>query len=83
MKEKIRELFIKLVMFIAAGVLAAGLIIFAAKTLYPEDDTAKEETSSVNIAESEKAPPVEVKGSISDSASKKDAADKSKKEKEA
>ncbi len=81
LNEKIRELFIKLITFIAAGVLAAGLIIFAAKTLYPEDDTTKEETSSVNMAESEKAPPVEVKGSISDSASKKEAADKSKKKK--
>ena len=48
LNEKIRELFIKLITFIAAGVLAAGLIIFAAKTLY--DDTTKEETSSVNMA---------------------------------
>ena len=75
LNEKIRELFIKLITFAATGVLAAGLIIFAAKTLYPEDDTTKEETSSVNMAENEKAPPVEVKGSISDSASKKEAAE--------
>ena len=34
LNEKIRELFIKLITFIAAGVLAAGLIIFAPKTLY-------------------------------------------------
>lgn len=77
LKEKIKELFIKLAMFTAAGVLAAGLILFAVKTLYQKGDTetaVEKKSSFVNVAEAEKAPPVEVKGSVSDGASKKDAA---------
>lgn len=81
LKEKIKELFIKLAMYIAAGVLAAGLILFAGRTLYQKSDTKTsggEKSSIINGAEDKKAPPVEMKGSISDGASKKDTAGKAK-----
>ncbi len=76
MKEKIKEFFIKLAIFLAAGALAVGLILFAARAFYPKDDakTAEgEKTTAVKAKEGKKAAPVEIKGSVSDDALKKEA----------
>lgn len=80
-KEKVKEFFVKLSMYIAAGALAVGLVLFVAKALYQKGDvkTAEEEkTSMVNVIEGKEAAPVEIKGSISDDSLKKDDTGKAK-----
>lgn len=79
MKEKIKELFVKLAIFLAAGALAVGLILFASKAFYPEDGTKtakNEKTTAVKVKEGKKASPVEIKGSISEDDLKKEAKEK-------
>lgn len=75
LKEKIKGFFVKLVIYVVIGLLSAGLVLSVVRTLDPKDDmeTAKGERSSFADVEKDKeAPPIEVKGSISDGSSKKD-----------
>ncbi len=79
--SKIKEFFIKLAMLLAAVALVVGLTFFASKNFYPKDGakTAKDEkTTAVKAKEGKKAAPVEIKGSISDDASQKEAKGKAK-----
>lgn len=81
LKEKMKEFLIKLAMCMAAVGLAVGLGIFTVRSVFTKDDAKAsegEKPSLVSGAEDKKAPPVEVKGSVSDESEKKDAADKEK-----
>lgn len=83
-KEKVKEFFVKLTMYIAAGALAVGLVLFAVKALYQKGDlkaAEDEKTATVNVKEGKKAAPVEIKGSISDDSLKKDVTGKAKQKK--
>ena len=74
LKEKIRGFFVKLAMYVIVGAMVAGVALFVIKSLYPQDDikTARAEDPAINATKDKKAPPVEIKGSISDQRSKKD-----------
>lgn len=78
LKEKIKELFIKLAVFIAAGVLTAGLVLFAVKTFWQKSDTSL----FADAAKDKKAPPVEIKGTISEGISKKKTESNAKRKRE-
>ena len=76
LREKIRGFFVKLAMYMTVGAFAIGSILFVIRSLYPQDgiETARMEEPTANAARDKKAPPVEIKGSISDETLKKDMA---------
>lgn len=56
------------------GTMVAGLAFFVIRSLYPQDDIeiSKVEEPIINATKDKKAPPVEIRGSISDETPKKD-----------
>lgn len=74
-KEKIKGFFGKLMMYIVVALLSVGLVLFVVRTLNPNGgmETYKRDKSSLtDVGDDKKAPPVEIKESISDGVSQKD-----------